>query len=81
MAYFPEHREVTFATEAIAGPELRGWWFNPRNGQATPLGTLRNARRLSFAPPTNAPGEDWVFVLDDAAKHDGAPGRSTLSKP
>jgi len=81
MAYFPEHREVTLATEVIAGSELRGWWFNPRNGKATALGTLRNARRLSFAPPTSAPGEDWVLVLDDATRRYEAPGTTAFLRP
>jgi hypothetical protein len=81
MAYFPEHREVTVATAAIAGSELRGWWFNPRNGEATALGTLRNERKRAFTPPTNAPGEDWVLVLDDATKRYGAPGTTASSRP
>jgi hypothetical protein len=74
MAYFPEHRPVTFATEVIAGSELRCWWFNPRTGQATALGTRHNEKKITFAPPTSAAGEDWVLVLDDAAKRYPAPG-------
>ena len=40
MAYFPDPRRVVIRTENIAGSELHGWWFNPRTGQATGLGTL-----------------------------------------
>lgn len=81
MAYFPEHREVSLATEAIAGAELHGWWFSPRTGEATPLGTLRKEPKLAFAPPTNAPGEDWVLVLDDAARRYGSPGTIAFATP
>jgi hypothetical protein len=81
MAYFPEHREVTLATEAIAGAGLRGWWFSPRTGDATALGTLRKEPKLAFAPPTNVPGEDWVLVLDDAARRYPAPGETPFTLP
>ena len=74
MAYFPEHRSVTLATEVIAAPELRGWWFNPRNGQPTALGVLRKGPQMEFTPPTQAAGEDWVLVLDAATSRYPAPG-------
>ena len=74
MAYFPDPRRVVIRTEAIAGLELHAWWFNPRTGQVTGLGTLRNEKRMAFTPPTTGPGEDWVLVLDDAAKQYPVPG-------
>jgi len=76
MAYFPEHRSVTLATERIGTSELHGWWFNPRTGQATSLGTRRNDLKILFAPPTDVTGEDWVLVLDDAARLYSTPGGS-----
>jgi len=78
MAYFPEHRRATINTEKLAGGELRSWWFNPRTGKATALGTKRNEKKLSFEPPTNVPGEDWVLVLDDTANKYPAPGRRNV---
>jgi hypothetical protein len=78
MAYFPEHRRVTIATGRIAAAKLRGWWFNPRTGEATPLGEWANTKSREFEPPTRAAGEDWVLVLDDAAKAYPAP-RPALS--
>jgi hypothetical protein len=74
MAYFPEHRPATIKTEKLAAAELRGWWFNPRTGKATALGAMPNRKKISFEPPTNVPGEDWVLVLDDTAKNYRAPG-------
>jgi hypothetical protein len=35
MAYFPRYQPVTLNTGRIAATTLRGWWYNPRTGQAT----------------------------------------------
>jgi len=54
---------------------VRAWWYNPRDGTATQIGTLRNEGVRAFSPPgVPAPGNDWVLVLDDAAKELSAPG-------
>jgi hypothetical protein len=78
MAYVPQHRRFTINTEKLSATELRGWWFNPRTGKATALGTLRNERKRSFEPPTNVSGEDWVLVLDDAVKNYPEPGNKRI---
>jgi hypothetical protein len=54
---------------AISGAEVQGWWYNPRDGSARPIGKLANRGEREFIPP-GKPGEgnDWVLVLDDAAK-------------
>ncbi|MBP8260659.1 MAG: DUF4038 domain-containing protein [Verrucomicrobia bacterium] len=75
MAYFPEHQRVTVNTGRIAAAKLRGWWFNPRTGEATPLGEWVNTKSQEFKPPTRAAGEDWVLVLDDAARVYPTPGQ------
>jgi hypothetical protein len=74
MVYFPRHQPVTLNTGRIDSKNLRGWWYNPRTGEATSMGEMTNDRTIQFAPPTNAEGEDWVLVLDNAAKNDPAPG-------
>jgi hypothetical protein len=74
LAYFPRHHRVTLNTGRIAAKTLRGWWYNPRTGEATPIGEMANGDRMEFAPPTNVEGEDWVLVLDDAAQRYAAPG-------
>lgn len=75
MAYFPEPQRVTVNTGRIAAARLRGWWYNPRTGDATPLGDWANAQSREFEPPTRAAGDDWVLVLDDAARAYPAPGQ------
>jgi hypothetical protein len=81
MAYFPEHRQVTLRTEVVTGSDLRSWWYNPRTGSAMASEVLRKKEEMSFTPPTHAPGEDWVLVLDAAAKGYEAPGKATPSRP
>jgi hypothetical protein len=81
MAYFPEHRQVTLRTEVITGSELRTWWFNPRTGAAMTPEVLPNQKQMLFTPPTHAPGEDWVLVLDDTTNDYQAPGKAAYSRP
>ena len=68
MVYVPVGRTFTVRMDKIFGPQVKAWWFNPRDGQATAIGTFENKGERTFTPPT--PGEllDWVLVLDDVAK-------------
>jgi hypothetical protein len=59
----------------ISGSEVRAWWYNPRNGTSTDIGTFANSGTREFKPQYEGLGSDWVLVLDDAAKHYPAPGR------
>jgi hypothetical protein len=65
---------------AITGPQVMAWWFNPRDGRATQVGTFANTGEHTFTPPD--PGEmlDWVLVLDDAVKNYPAPGTVSTAK-
>ncbi len=74
MVYAPVGRGFTVRMEVIRGPQVKAWWFNPRNGEATPIGTFANGGRRGFTPPDKGEMLDWVLVLDDAAKGYPAPG-------
>lgn len=52
-------------------------WFDPRSGDTHLLGQFALQPEQTFTPPTCGPGQDWVLVLDDAAKNFPAPGIST----
>jgi hypothetical protein len=80
MVYAPSGRPFGVRMEVIRGPRVNAWWFNPRDGTASVIGTFDNTGERRFVPP--APGEllDWVLVLDDAARNYPAPGSRT-SKP
>ncbi len=75
MVYVPVGRRFGIEMSKIAGPKVKVWWFNPRDGKSNLVGTFPNTGVREFVSPT--PGElvDWVLVLDDASKHYPAPGK------
>jgi hypothetical protein len=75
MVYVPIGRRFSVRMRAITGARVRAWWFNPRDGRATSIGTFDTAGEREFVPPDVGEALDWVLVLDDAAKHYPAPGR------
>ena len=74
MVYCPVGRSFRVRLDKISGSRARAWWFNPRSGEATPVGELSHEGERLFTPPT--PGEmlDWVLVLDDTAQNFPPPG-------
>ena len=75
MAYFPRHQQATLKTARISAATLRGWWYNPRTGEATLIGDMPREDTKQFVPPTDVEGQDWVLVLDDASKNYSPPGQ------
>jgi hypothetical protein len=73
--YMATGKPVTVAMGKTSGAKARAWWFDPRNGQAQAAGEFENTGQRTFDPP-GEPGRenDWVLVLDDAAKGYAAPG-------
>jgi len=80
MAYFPQDESVVLKTERLAGNTLRGWWFNPRDATVQRIGEIENQKRMEFSPPTRSKTDDWVLVLDVAAKNYPPPG-TALPQP
>jgi hypothetical protein len=78
MIYVPVGRTFKVRMDKINGKQVEAWWFNPRDGKATRVGTFANQGEREFTPPT--PGEllDWVLVLDDAARKFPPPGSRSL---
>ena len=74
MVYAPVGRTFSVRMDAIRGPVVKAWWFNPRDGQATAIGEFPNTGTREFMPPDRGEMLDWVLVLDDAAKGYPAPG-------
>ena len=74
MVYAPIGRTFSVRMDVIKGLSVKAWWFNPRTGEATAIGTFPNTGERAFTPPD--PGEmiDWVLVLDDASKNYPPPG-------
>jgi hypothetical protein len=74
MVYAPVGRTFRVRMSAIAGAQVQAWWFDPRTGQATRIGTFPNTGERAFTPPDVGEMRDWVLVLDDASKRYGVPG-------
>lgn len=69
FVYSAQGKKFTVNTNKISGKELVGNWYNPRNGEITPMGKFPKKNQQEFTPPTTGYGHDWVLVLDDASKN------------
>jgi hypothetical protein len=76
MIYAPIGRTFSVRMDAIKGPKVKAWWYNPRNGEAHSAGEFANDGKRQFTPPDNGEMLDWVLVLDDASKNYAPPGRN-----
>jgi hypothetical protein len=62
-------RAFDVALGKITGEKIKAWWYNPRDGSAKLLGHFENKGVRHFDPPgQKKDGNDWVLVLDDAAR-------------
>ena len=61
----------------LSGKQVTATWYNPREGTAKKIGTFPNPRSLkTFLPPSRGRNNDWVLILDDAAKKYPLPGKN-----
>ena len=74
MVYAPVGRAFAVRMNAIKGSKVKAWWFNPRTGAATSIGTFPSSGERTFQPPDRGELLDWVLVLDDEARNFPPPG-------
>lgn len=74
MLYFPTGKPVTVRMDKVSGDKVRAWWFDPREGKAMEIGTFATSGTRKFIPPSSGQDNDWVLVLDDAARGFSPPG-------
>ena len=74
MVYAPVGRPFAVRMHVISGSRVKAWWFNPRTGAATAIGTFSNSGEREFTPPDRGEMLDWVLVLDDESKSHPPPG-------
>jgi hypothetical protein len=78
FVYVPTGKNVTVQLGKISGNKVKGWWFDPRTGEASLIGNFPNSETKEFDPPgESGRGKDWVLVLDNAAKNFPPPGSAT----
>jgi len=58
--------EIKVNMGKIKGKSVKASWFNPRNGEITKIGKVKNDGVATFITPVSEPqdGNDWVLVLD-----------------
>ncbi len=78
MIYLPVGKTITVSAANLPA-QMIFWWFNPKDGSAKKLGEINTKDKLEFTPPTTGVGNDWVLVIDDAAKGFAAPGSKLYS--
>ncbi len=64
--YLPSGKPVTVDLAKLSGDRLTARWYDPRTGEASPAMIFPRQGTQRFEPP--AGGQDWVLVLDDAAR-------------
>ena len=63
MVYAPVGRKFAVNMDKITGAKVKAWWFNPRDGKATAIGTFENKGVREFTPPDYGEMMDWVLAL------------------
>jgi hypothetical protein len=75
LIYAPVGRSFRVQMSKVSGETVKGWWFDPRTGEATAIGLFPNTGQREFTPPDPGELRDWVLVLDDASKNFPPPGQ------
>jgi hypothetical protein len=77
FVYLPSGKtNVTINTGKLSGATLVAWWYDPRTGEAKQFDSFAKTDTHAFTAPSGDSGNDWVLVLDDAARKYSAPGKS-----
>ena len=54
--------------DKVSGARAVANWYDPRNGTWQRSGECATVGVQAFGPPSQGEQDDWVLVLDDAAK-------------
>jgi hypothetical protein len=74
FVYFPTGWTAEIICDKIGAKSLKAYWFDPRTGEGKFIESFPGKGRQKFTPPSGGRGNDWILVLDDAAKNFKAPG-------
>jgi hypothetical protein len=79
LIYSGHGQNIKVNMDKVPGEQVQAWWYNPRNGSATPIDKFANSGVREFDPPSHAGfAADWVLVLDDAEEDFPPPGTKSL---
>ena len=68
FVYTAAGKPFTLILEKIKGEKLQCYWFNPRDGKTTGIDIIDNKGTKNFTSPSSGYGQDWILIVDDAAK-------------
>ena len=73
FVYFPMN-DMTARVDLtrLSSGKLRAWWYDPRTGVGTLIGSIHPATQSDFRTPPYGP--DWVLVIDAADAKYPPPG-------
>ncbi len=72
--YSPRGENFTVDRDNLKAARLREIWFDPRYGVSYEVHTTSTHGFQTYAPPTSGRGQDWVLIIEDAAKKWPLPG-------
>jgi len=75
FVYSASGRPIEVRLDSMSGKTIQAWWYDPRTGVAKAIGRFPKSATREFKPPSSGVDNDWVLVLDDAAKKFAAPGK------
>ena len=75
MIYFPTGKSTTLDLTSLNGSSFNTWWYDPRTGASFEGRDIENSEKIRIQPPSEGPGNDWVFVIDENGQNFTAPGK------
>jgi Protein of unknown function (DUF4038)/Putative collagen-binding domain of a collagenase len=79
LVYIPNGDAATLTVDlskiSSSHKSAKCWWFDPRDGSTSRIGTFPNSGVRKFTPPD---ANDWILVVDDEATKLPVPGKSDL---
>jgi hypothetical protein len=69
LAYLPHGHAVGIHMDRLSGNDVRGRWYDPRDGTWREIGGFTNKGVHEFDAPSRGDHSDWVLVLDDSTKN------------
>jgi hypothetical protein len=72
MVYSPNGERFTADLTKLSGNVVSAYWYDPRTGSSIRIPGVQRSAAVQFQPPS---AEDWVLVVDDAARGFRPPGQ------
>ena len=64
VVYLAQGQKVDVVTSKIKNSRIKGYWYNPKNGDKTHINEFVHGDIQAFEPPTSGIGNDWLLILE-----------------